>query len=269
MKKIFIFVCCALLVAFVLDVFGQTTTSITGGTRSSRGTLTGGQTLGGTTGQGQADFIVALIGGMLRHPDKNVRIQAIQAIVGGMMQSTGTTTSGTTSTTSNTGIGNLFQIGAGTTSSTSTTGGTTSTSGLGGTIIIPEFFSMLSDPDQEVRDLASVAIDQIFGSDASLMRYMSDPDPVIRKYALRLFVVHESMAQAYGTTTTTGTTSNVNAGSRDILVLRVLLNMMKDPDPDVAKVAKDAIEQYISSLEGTSKTTGTTGAQPGAPMPFR
>jgi len=267
MKKIAALVLILVLVFFCIDLFAQTTSTrtstSTGSSRtSSRTSRTGTGSTSGYDTTGSADFVISAIAGMLRHRDKEVRMQALQALVGGM--TLGTTTTSSSSTTS-TGIGDIFGMrGGGTTTSSSSS---TSVQGLGTTVLIPDFFTMLSDPDPEIRDLVSIALDQIFGTDASLIRFLHDPDPVVRKYAMRLFVIRTREDSQYRTTTSSSSTTYTRSAN-DILIMRILLNMMKDPDPDVKKVATDALEKFISDLEKRYESTMGTG-QPGAQQPPR
>ena len=268
MKKIAALVLILVLVFFCIDLFAQTTSTgtstSTGSSRtSSRTSRTGTGSTSGYDTTGSADFVISAIAGMLRHRDKEVRMQALQALVGGM--TLGTTTTSSSSTTS-TGIGDIFGMrGGGTTTSSSSS---TSVQGLGTTVLIPEFFTMLSDPDPEIRDLVSIALDQIFGTDASLIRFLHDPDPVVRKYAMRLFVIRTREDSQYRTTTSSSSGTTYTRSANDILIMRILLNMMKDPDPDVKKVATDALEKFISDLEKRYESTMGTG-QPGLQQPLR
>ncbi|MGC9065346.1 MAG: HEAT repeat domain-containing protein [Candidatus Ratteibacteria bacterium] len=269
MKKILIWAILMIFIAGYLELFAQTTStrtsSSTSRTSSTRSSRTGTSGTSGYDTTGSADFVVAAVANMLRHPNKEVRMQAVQALVGGMTLGS-TTTSGSSTTT--TGIGDIFSIRGGT-NTRSGSSNTTTGEGLGTTTIIPEFFTMLGDPDPEIRDLVSIALDQIFGSDASLMRFMHDPDPVVRKYAIRLFVIRAQTDNQYGNTSRTSSSSTQNVRSaNDILILRILLNMMKDPDPDVKKVATDALDKFITDLEQRYQQTTGTGQQ-GMQQPMR
>ncbi len=268
MKKILISAVVLCLIFGCLELFSQTTSSTrtTSSRTGSRTSSTGGTTTYGYGTTANADFVVATVAGMLRHPNKEVRMQVLQSLVGGM--TLGSTTSTSSSSTTTKGIGDIFALRGGTTRTSGSSTSTTSTEGLGSTVFIPEFFTMLADPDPQIRDLVSIALDQIFGTDASLIRFMNDPDPVVRKYAIRLFVIRAQTSDQYRTTTTSSS-SNTNyvRSSNDILVMRILLNMIKDPDPDVRKVASDALEKFISDLEqryqATMQTTQQQGLQPG------
>ncbi|MCM8822802.1 MAG: HEAT repeat domain-containing protein [Candidatus Omnitrophica bacterium] len=265
MKRITITLVLIIFFAGYLELFAQTTstrTSTSSGRTTGRSSRTGTGSTTGTYDTGGADFIVAAVANMLRHPDKTVRMQAVQALVGGMTLGTTTTTGSSTNTT---GIGDIFGMRGGS-RTTSSSSSNYDNGGLGTTAIIPEFFTMLADPDPQIRDMVSIALDQIFGTDASLIRFMSDPDPVVRKYAVRLFVIRSQESGLYRTTTTSTTTQNIR-NANDILIMRILLNMMKDPDTDVKQVATDALEKFISDLE--KRYQQTMGGQQGASgVPF-
>ncbi|MCM8764189.1 MAG: hypothetical protein NC830_02335 [Candidatus Omnitrophica bacterium] len=261
MKRIISALLIIILFLGYLELFAQTIstrTSTSSGRTTGRSSRTGTGTTSGYYGTGGAEFVVSAVANMLRHPDKTVRMQAVQALVGGM--TLGTTTS-TSSSTTTTGIGDIFGMRGGRTTSSSSSN--YDNGGLGTTAIIPEFFTMLADPDPQIRDMVSIALDQIFGTDASLIRFMSDPDPVVRKYAVRLFVIRSQQSDQYRTTTSSSTTQNIRSAN-DILIMRILLNMMKDSDPDVKQVATDALEKFITDLEKRYQQTmsgqqGTSG----------
>lgn len=267
MKKMLKVLILILFITGYIELFAQTTSTRTStstrssgiGSRSSRGT-TGSST--DYYGTGGADFIVSAVANMLRHPKKEVRMQALQSLVGGMTLGTTTTTT-SSSSTNTTGIGDIFGMRGGRNTSTSSSNNYDS-GGLGTTAVIPEFFTMLADPDPEIRDLVSIALDQIFGTDASLLKFMNDPDPLVRKYAIRLFVIRAQEDEQYrGTRTTSSTSTTTVRSSNDILIMRILLNMMKDPDPDVKKVASDALEKFITQLEERYQQTMEKAQQPG------
>lgn len=255
MRKLCAITLLVIFIAGYIEIFAQTQsrTSTTGRTSSSR-SRTGTSGTSGNYDTGGAEVVVATVANMLRHPNKEIRMQAVQSLVGGM--TLGTTTS-TTSSSGNTGIGDLFGMrGSRTTSSGSSR--SSDAEGLGTTVVIPEFFTMLADPDPEIRDFVSIALDQIFGTDTSLLKFMNDPDPVVRKYAIRLFVIRAQESDQYrGTRTTSSSGTQYTRGSSDILIMRILLNMAKDPDPDVKKVAEESLEKFISDLEQRyQRTTG-------------
>lgn len=191
------------------------------------------------------DFVRAIIAGKLRHPDPKVRIQAIQTIAGSMVSGEGT---GNTSNT--TGARGLFSI-----DSSRTGSGRGEDSGVGGAVYIPDLYTLLSDPDPEVRDTASVALDALFGTDTTLMRMMDDEDPVVRKYATKIYA---KRAFSYNRTTDRNDTEDTG-DLQELLALRTFLVRLKyEKNPEVRKVITDAIEYYLRSEEGTDRE-GRTG----------
>jgi len=104
------------------------------------------------------DFVMAVIGGMLRHPDPTIRKQAIQTIASGMVGNDNT--SNNSSETG--GIKSLFAIN----SKDSNDKDNVST-GVGGAVFIPDMYILLAAPDPEVRDIASVGLDMIFQKDTT------------------------------------------------------------------------------------------------------
>jgi len=117
------------------------------------------------------DFVRAIIAGKLRHPDPKVRKQAIQTIVESMVSG-----EGDNSDTNEGGARNLFSIGNNDNNSDD------NTTSVGAVVYIPDLYALLSDPDPEVRDTASVALDALFGTDTTLMRLMDDPDLLLNCY---------------------------------------------------------------------------------------
>jgi len=94
-------------------------------------------------------------------------------------------------------------------------------------VYIPDLYALLSDPDPEVRDTASVALDALFGTDTTLIRLMDDTDPIVRKYA---------------------TKNNNTDDLRELLALRTFLIRLKyEKNPEVRKVITDTIEYYLRS----------------------
>jgi len=198
------------------------------------------------------DFIAAIIGSQLRSPDPKIRIQAIESIVSGIATTEGTRGGDTTS-----GARGLFSI------TTREGGGRDSRStGVGGAAFIPDLYALLADPDPEVRDIASVGLDVMFGTDVTLMRLMDDPDPIIRKYATKIYTTKafsydrdREDEEEYGDV-------------RELLALRTLLVRLKyEKDPGVRKVLIDSIEWYVArggtEREGrTERVAGIFGVDP-------
>jgi hypothetical protein len=178
------------------------------------------------------DFIMAIIGGMLRHPDPIIRKQAIQTISTGMV---GSDSEGRDSDEG--GVRNLFGFNdedSGDEEDMST--------GVGGAVFIPDLYVLLSDPDPEVRDIASVGLDMIFQTDTTVLRFMNDPDPIIRKYAAQIYA-KKRLSQ------------NQDRGDRneeelsevsDLLGIRTLLVRLKNEEnPEVKKTIRDTLNWYI------------------------
>jgi HEAT repeat protein len=191
-----------------------------------------------TSRRGQTrDFIISLIGSMLRHPDKKIRLQALQSISGALGQASTTTSSSSSNTDE--GIGGIFRIGN---TDTDKDNKNSRSSGFGGTTVIPDLYTLLADPEPEIRELASVAIDQTFGSEVSLFNYLSDPDPLIRKYAVKVIAAKKMRDREGGDSSVRGSASS------NILVLRILLNMLKDPDASVKEAATETLDTYLGML---------------------
>jgi len=265
MKRIFLLMVLAGMICFVVgESLGQTTrttgststrTSSTTSSGSTTGTSSrrlGGTTTGTTTGTGQLDrqgeiasFLSAIIGGMMRHPDPIIRKQAIQSVI----QSAGGTTTSGSSTTNTSGIRGLIS------SNTTGTGSSSSTTGSVGVVtFVPDLYMLLADPDPEVRDIASVGLDVLFGTDMTLMRMMNDEDPIIRKYATKTFASRNLRGNREGTT---GSNTNEEVNTYELLALRTLLVRLKyEKDLTVRKTIIDALEWYVSS-GGTERDTGS------------
>jgi len=175
------------------------------------------------------DFVMAVIGGMLRHPDPNIRKQAIQTVSMGLVGGEGTDSE-------EGGVMNLFSFSgedSGNNESTST--------GVGGTVFIPDLYVLLADPDPEVRDVASVGLDMIFQTDATLLRFMSDPEPQIRKYATQIY----SKKRITSKEESSDDEEDLSA-VRDLLALRTLLVRLKyEKEPAVRKAIIDSLEYYV------------------------
>ncbi|MCM8762455.1 MAG: hypothetical protein NC929_03965, partial [Candidatus Omnitrophica bacterium] len=226
-------------------VYAQTSTS---GTRSSTrsSSSTWRQERKEEQRQGAVkDFVMAVIGGMLRHPDPVVRKQAIQSISIGMVgeEATGGSNEG--------GVRSLFAV------SNERSGGQDDTStGIGGAVFIPDLYVLLSDPDPEVRDIASVGLDMIFGTDSTLLRLLQDNDPLVRKYATQIFARKRiSISEEGG-----GRSSEEQlAEVRDLLALRTMLVRLKyEKEPEVRKVIQDTLDWYIK-YGGDTRNRGGRG----------
>ncbi len=234
-NKIKLFLATLIFIGMIIPSIAQTsssssTTSSGGGFRSRFGTDND------NNNNRQSivyDFVRALIAGKLRHPDPKVRIQAIQTIVGSMISS-----SGDDSDTSEGGARNLFSIGNNDDNSDDN-----DTTSVGAAVYIPDLYALLSDPDPEVRDTASVALDALFGTDTTLIRLMDDIDPIVRKYATKIYA-----KRAFSNTNDDDNDDNNTDDLRELLALRTFLVRLKyEKNPEVRKVITDTIEYYLRS----------------------
>ncbi|HPP67061.1 MAG TPA: hypothetical protein PKX05_04000 [bacterium] len=192
----------------------------------------------GTNTASSVDLVVATVAGLLRHPKKEIRLQALQALIAGMTEGSNEDDDDSGDDDSGSGIEDIFSLKSGTSES----------QGLGTTVFIPEFFTMLSDQDPQIRDLVSIGLDELFGTDVSLMRFMSDPDPIVRRYAMRLFVV-KTLTEKETSDENDDDDNKKSKSTKDILIMRMLLYMTKDPDPEVKQLALDTLEKFMTKLE--------------------
>lgn len=255
-KKWFLSLLTAFFVlSFLSSLDAQTSTT------SSRSTRSGSRTGSSSTFREERkdeqrrgavrDFVMAVIGGMLRHPDPTVRKQAVQAISTGMAG--GDERGGGGSSSERGGIRSLFavddQSGGGGQDETST--------GVGGAVFIPDLYVLLSDPDPEVRDIASVGLDMIFQTDSTMLRFMNDPEPLIRKYAAQIYA-KKSFSQGE---TQRGDNREEMGQVKDLLALRTMLVRLKyEKEPDVRKAIVDSLEWYIR-YGGDTREGGRGGSE--------
>ncbi len=199
-----------------------------------------------------------IVGGMLRHPDPNVRKQAIQSLAKGL--STSSTSDDNTSENDNSIRSRIF----GNTGSE----GDDDDSGtnLGAIIYVPDLYVLLADPDPEVRDLASAGLDIIMGTDTTLLRMMSDPEPIIRNYATKIYA---TQALKKAGSKDSSNNDNENQDVYQLMALRTLLVRLKyETNMEVRKTITDAIEWYIkegAKEEGTTTTTASLEGMFGVP----
>ncbi|MGB9678312.1 MAG: HEAT repeat domain-containing protein, partial [Candidatus Ratteibacteria bacterium] len=185
--------------------------------------------------------------------DPKVRIQAIQSLTGAMVSSEGTTGRGDNTS----GIRGLFGIDV-----NQGTGNNDTTGGVGGAIFIPDLFVLLNDPDPEVQDMASMGLDILFGTDVTILRFMDDPDPIVRQYATKIYSTRSFSGDT--TRTTRQNRDEYEEGSlKELVALRTLLVRLKyEKDEGVRKVLTDSIELYLQSIglgrEGQGGTRGTS-----------
>jgi len=195
------------------------------------------------------DFVRAIIAGKLRHPDSKIRAQAIQTIAGSMSSGKG----GNRSNTNEGGAQDLFSIGT-----NRSGGGRDNETSVGAVVYIPDLYALLSDPDPEVRDTASLALDALFGTDTTLMRLMDDEDPIVRKYATKIYA--KRAFSGYNDNNRNDNEDNTS-DLQELLALRTFLIRLKyEKNPEVRKVITDSIEYYLrSEEEGDNENRRRTG----------
>ena len=236
-NKIKLLLISVIFIGLAISSFAQTSRSSS--RRSSRGTFgsrdrRSGDNRGEYRQSVVYDFVRAIIAGKLRHPDPKIRAQAIQTIAGSMVSG-----EGDNSDTNEGGARNLFSIGNNDDNSDDN-----DTTSVGAAVYIPDLYALLSDPDPEVRDTASVALDALFGTDTTLIRLMDDTDPIVRKYATKIYA-----KRAFSNTSDDDDDDNNNTDDlRELLALRTFLIRLKyEKNPEVRKVITDTIEYYLRS----------------------
>jgi len=181
------------------------------------------------------NMIASIIGSKLRHPDPEIRKQALMSLVSSM--------AGTREGSGNNGEGvqSIFYFNR---EGTNTEQGT----GVGGATFIGDLYELLQDPDPEVRDLASVGIDILFNTEVTLLRFMQDEDPLVRKYATKIYTIRN-----LGTDTQRSGSDREYGYAAQLIALRTLLVRLKhEKDPSVRKVITDGIEQFLMTGGGES-----------------
>jgi hypothetical protein len=254
MKKVVIF----LMVVLTISLYSQTsgTGSRIGGSRTG-GSRTGGSRTGGIRSGGSAqqqmmggimDMLASIIGGKMRHPDPEIRKQALMSFVSSLSADAGGQGRGTRGQGGATGLFSLGGAGG-------RGGGRGGTQGeTGGGLYLTDLFDLIHDPDPEIADLAQVGLDMIFNTEVILLRFMNDEDPLIRKYATRIYIMRNFMQTGYGGRGGAGQYGD----SFQLLALRTLLVKLKhEKDPGVRKLITDCIEQV---LMGTGYGYGRGGA---------
>jgi len=255
-KRLLFITCVLFMVCSMCRLDAQTTSSTSRSRSSSSRFSTDSEDDEDSTTNKVTDLLVAyIIGGMLRHPDPNVRKQAIQSLAKGLSSISGTEN---TSTNNNAGVrGRLF-------SSSSTTSGSDdeNTGSLGAIIYVPDLYVLLADPDPEVRDLASAGLDLVMGTDVTLLRLLNDPEPIIRNYATKIYATRTFSEKA---TTTSGGTNEQDTDINELLALRTMLVRLKhETNIEVRKTIMDAIEWYIKRGGAKEGETGTLTGMFGA-----
>ncbi len=183
------------------------------------------------------DFVRAIIAGKLRHPDPKIRIQAIQTIAGSMVSGEGDRSG----SSNEGGARDLFSIRGDERSG----GGRDDETSVGAAVYIPDLYALLSDPNPEVRDTASVALDALFGTDTTVMRFMDDTDPIVRRYAAKIYT--KRAFSNYNNDNNRNDENNTN-DLKSLIALRTFLVRLKyEKDPEVRKIITDSIEYYLRS----------------------
>lgn len=210
-----------------LSQISSGTTSSSSQTSSRQTTTQIGQSRVGREGQ-LPDLTPYIMGGYLRHPDPEIRKQALMSLVYsmGVTQERGRR--------GQEGVRSIFYFGQEGRRREGTTG-------AGGATFIPDLYALLHDPDPEVRDLAAVALDILFNTDLSLLKFMEDPDPLVRKYAVKIYSERSLRNER-----DRGRRENDYEYVTQLFALRTLLVKLKyEKDPGVRKVISDAIEQFV------------------------
>ncbi len=230
----------------ILPSFSQTSSSKSSKSSSSRTTrrdFRGDEDKEREERQGYIrDFVVAVIGTKLRHPDPQIRMQALQSILAGILSG-----EGEGGGDENEGLKSYFSIGT-----ENDSGDTGDYVGAGAAAFIPDIYSLLKDPDPEIRDVAGVGLDALFGSDVTLLRFMDDPDPVVRKYATKIYI-KKALVESQDDDNRSDN-ENRTGDLAELLALRTLLVRLKyETDEGVRKTIEDSIEYYLTSETGRDR----------------
>jgi hypothetical protein len=181
------------------------------------------------------NMIASIIGSKLRHPDPEVRKQALMSLVASM--------AGTGEGRGREeGVQSIFYFGR---EGRSREEGT----GAGGATFVGDLYDLLQDPDPEIRDLAGVGIDILFNTEVTLLRFMQDEDPLLRKYATKIYATRNLASEAQRR----GGREREYGYAAQLIALRTLLVRLKyEKDPTVRKAITDGIEQFLITGGGES-----------------
>ena len=180
------------------------------------------------------NMIASIIGSKLRHPDPEIRKQALMSLVSSMAGSE-------KGRGNEEGVQSIFSFGR-------EGRGREEGTGTGGATFIGDLYELLQDPDPEVRDLASVGIDILFNTEVTLLRFMQDENPLVRKYATKIYTIRN-----LGTDTQRRGSDREYGYAAQLIALRTLLVRLKhEKDPSVRKVITDGIEQFLMTGGGES-----------------
>jgi len=242
-NKISLLLILSFLGFMILPSFSQTSSSKSSSSRTTRKDFRGDTDDKNEERQGYIrDFVVAVIGTKLRHPDPQIRMQALQSIVSGILSG-----EGEGGGDENQGLRSYFSIGT-----ENDSGDTGDYVGAGAAAFIPDIYSLLKDPDPEIRDVAGVGLDALFGSDVTLLRFMDDPDPVVRKYATKIYI-KKALVESQDDDNNNDN-ENKTGDLAELLALRTLLVRLKDEtDEGVRKTIEDSIEYYLTSETGRDR----------------
>lgn len=229
-----------ILACFTISLYSQTSSSgssVKTGTSSSRTRDTGqfgrerqrsqrGEQREEMMGQ-ITSLIASVIGSKLRHPDPEIRKQALMTLVSSM----GGTEEGRGGER---GIQSIFYFGE-------EGRGREEATGAGGATYITDIYDLLQDPDPEIRDLAGVGLDILFNTEVTLLRFMQDEDPLVRKYATKMYATRN-----LNTERERGGRERQYEYATQLIALRTLLVRLKyEKDPGVRKAISDAIEEFL------------------------
>lgn len=174
-----------------------------------------------------SSLIASILGSKLRHPDPEIRKQALMSLIASL----GAAEEGRGAEE---GIQSIFYFGR-------EGRGSEYAGGAGGATFVPDLYDLLQDPDPEVRDLAGVGIDILFNSEVTLLRFMQDEDPLVRKYAARIYA-----ERSLGPEQQRGGRERQYEYAVQLIALRTLLVRLKyEKDPTVRKALTDAIEKFL------------------------
>ncbi len=181
------------------------------------------------------NMIASIIGSKLRHPDPEIRKQALMSLVSSL--------AGTGEGRGREeGIQSIFYFGR-------EGRGREEGTGAGGGTFIGDLYDLLQDPDPEVRDLASVGIDILFNTEVTLLRFMQDEDPLLRKYATKIYSTRNLATEVQRR----GGREREYEYAAQLIALRTLLVRLKyEKDPGVRKAVIDGIEQFLITGGGES-----------------
>jgi len=229
-----------IVLSFAVSIYSQTSGSSVKTGTSSRTRDTGSFGRDRSRSQrekmmGQiTDMIASIIGSKLRHPDPEIRKEALMSLVSSLGGTEGKRGKGE-------GVQSIFSFGR-------EGRGREEGSGAGGGTYLTDLYDLLQDPDPEIRDLAGVGIDILFNTEVTLLRFMQDEDPLLRKYATKIYTTRNLATEAQR-----GGREREYEYAAQLIALRTLLVRLKyEKDPSVRKAITDGIEQFLITGGGES-----------------